>query len=251
MGDPGLEALLEFLKRARGFDFTGYKRASLERRFRRRMDTVGCAGYGDYLDYLEVQPEEFEALFNTLLINVTGFLRDPAAWHVLRDEVLPELLERRDGDQPLRVWSAGCASGEEAYSIAMLLAEQLGPEVYRDRVKIYGTDIDEEALANARSAVYTAKQLDDVPQAMRERYFERADTRFAFRSDLRRTVIFGRNNLLQDAPISRLDLLLCRNTLMYFTAETQARVLRHLHFALGERGTLMLGKSALMLSYRT
>jgi two-component system CheB/CheR fusion protein len=250
MSDPGFEALLEFLKRSRGFDFTGYKRASLERRFNRRMQTVGCKGYGDYLDYLEVHPEEFAELFNTLLINVTSFFRDESAWQALRDEVLPALLERRDDGEPLRVWSAGCASGQEAYSAAMTLAELLGPDLYRERVKIYGTDIDEDALAYARAAIYTAKELDNVPEALRAKYFERAETRFAFRNDLRRTVIFGRNNLLQDAPISRLDLLLCRNTLMYFTAETQARILRHFHFALGEGGALMLGKSEMMLSHR-
>jgi two-component system CheB/CheR fusion protein len=250
MSDPGFEALLEFLKRARGFDFTGYKRASLERRFRRRMDAVGCSSHGDYLDFLEVHPEEFEELFNTLLINVTSFFRDPAAWTVLRETVLPELLEHREDGVPVRVWSAGCASGQEAYSVAMALAELLGPGEYRERVKIYGTDIDEEALSYARTAVYTAKELEGVPEELREKYFDRADTRFAFRADLRRTVIFGRNNLLQDAPISRLDLLLCRNTLMYFTAETQARILRHFHFALGPKGSLMLGKSEMMLSHR-
>jgi two-component system CheB/CheR fusion protein len=250
MNDAGFEALLEFLKRARGFDFTGYKRPSLERRFGRRMQAVGCGSHGDYLDYLEVHPEEFSELFNTLLINVTSFFRDAAAWQALRERVLPELLERRADGEPLRVWSTGCATGQEAYSIAMTMAELLGREDYRDRVKIYGTDIDEDALAYARTAVYTAKELADVPDDLRERYFERSDSRFAFRNDLRRTVIFGRNNLLQDAPISRLDVLLCRNTLMYFTAETQARILRHFHFALADGGALMLGKSEMMLSHR-
>jgi two-component system CheB/CheR fusion protein len=250
VSDAGFEALLEFLKRARGFDFTGYKRASLERRFRRRMGAVGCESFGDYLDFLEVHPDEFAQLFDTLLINVTGFFRDEAAWAVMRERVLPELLARRDDGDPIRVWSAGCASGQEAYTIAMLLAELLGLEQYRERVKIYGTDIDEDALSYARTAVYTAKELEGVPDEARETYFDRADTSYAFRTDLRRTVIFGRNNLLQDAPISRLDLLLCRNTLMYFTAETQARILRHFHFALAPEGALMLGKSEMMLSHR-
>jgi len=250
VSDPGFEALLEFLERSRGFDFTGYKRASLERRFRRRMELVDCTSFGDYLDFLEVHPDEFEKLFNTLLINVTGFFRDDDAWAVMREQVLPELLARRDDDEPIRVWSAGCASGQEAYSIAMALADLLGPEQYRERVKIYGTDIDEEALSYARAAVYTSKELEDVPDGLRDTYFDRADTRYAFRTDLRRTVIFGRNNLLQDAPISRLDLLLCRNALMYFTAEAQARILRNFHFALAPEGTLMLGKSEMMLSHR-
>jgi two-component system, chemotaxis family, CheB/CheR fusion protein len=250
MTDAAFEALLDFLKRSRGFDFGGYKRTSLERRFRRRMEAIDCKSYGDYLDYLEVHPEEYEQLFDTLLINVTEFFRDSSAWDHLREEILPPLLAAKADDEPIRVWSAGCASGEEAYTIAMVLAELLGEEAYRERVKIYATDVDEDALATARQATYTAKQLEGVPQELRERYFEPADQRMAFRKDLRRTVIFGRNNLIADAPISRLDLLICRNTLMYFTAETQGRILRHFHFALRDDGMLMLGKSEMMISHR-
>jgi two-component system CheB/CheR fusion protein len=249
-GDPALEALLDFLKRGRGVDFTGYKRASLERRLLRRLDAVGCTSFGDYLDYLEVHPDEYEKLFETLLINVTEFFRDVPAWEHLRREVLPPLLAAKPGDQPVRVWSAGCSSGQEAYTIAMVLAEALGVEAYRERVKIYATDVDEDALNQARLAVYSAKEIESVPPDLRTRYFERADQRLAFRKDLRRTVIFGRNNLVQDAPISRLDLLVCRNTLMYFNAETQARVLRHFHFALQDAGVMMLGKSEMMISHR-
>jgi two-component system CheB/CheR fusion protein len=249
--DPALEALLQFLKRSRGFDFTGYKRASLERRFRRRMEALGCESFGDYLDHLEVHPTEYEELFDTLLINVTEFFRDPPAWDHLRDEALPLALEGKPADEPIRVWSAGCATGEEACSVAMVLAEALGVEAYQERVKIYATDVDEEALAVARQAVYTPRALQNVPEELRERYFERHDQRYAFRKDLRRTLIFGTNNLVEDAPISRLDLLVCRNTLMYFTAETQARILRHFHFALRPSGVLMLGKSEMMVSHRT
>src|SRR3954471_16055890 len=248
--DPALETLLEFLKRSRGFDFTGYKRTSLERRLRRRMDSVGCQTFGDYLDYLEVHPDEYAQLFETLLINVTEFFRDPPAWEHLRADVLPDLVAAKPLDEPVRVWSAGCSSGQEAYTIAMVLAELLGLDAYRERVKIYATDIDEGALNQARLAVYTAKEIESVPAELREKYFERADDRLAFRKDLRRTVIFGRNNLVQDAPISRLDLLVCRNTLMYLNAETQARVLRHFHFALQDTGVLMLGKSEMMISHR-
>ena len=248
--DPSFGALLEFLKRSRGFDFSGYKRASLARRFRRRMETIEVAGFGDYVDYLEVHPDEYEQLFNTLLINVTEFFRDPPAWEHLRTAPLPEILEaKRDGD-PIRVWSAGCASGHEAYTVAMILAELLGEDAFRERVKIYATDIDEEALEAARHAIYTPKEIEHVPEDLRARYFEHFDQRVAFRKDLRRSVIFGRNNLIADAPISRLDLLICRNTLMYLNAETQARIIRHFHFALGVPGVLMLGKSEMMISHR-
>jgi two-component system CheB/CheR fusion protein len=248
--DPAFEALLEFLKRSRGFDFTGYKRTSLERRFRRRMDAIGCESFGDYLDFLEVHPEEYEQLFDTLLINVTEFFRDPPSWEHLQQAVLPELLASKEDDEPVRVWCAGCATGQEAYTAAMVLSEVLDHDGFRDRVKIYATDVDEEALAIARLGIYSQKETESIPEELRTRYFEPVDQRLAFRKDLRRTVIFGRNNLVSDAPISRLDLLICRNTLMYFTAETQARVLRHFHFALREHGLLMLGKSEMMLSHR-
>src|ERR1044071_9995546 len=214
------------------------------------MEAIECKSYGDYLDYLEVHPEEYEQLFDTLLINVTEFFRDPPAWDHLRDDVLPELLAAKDDSDPVRVWSAGCASGQEAYTVAIVLAEMLGDEAYRERVKIYATDIDEDALSAARLAVYTPKQLESVPEDLRAKYFERADQRMAFRKDLSRSVIFGRNNLVSDAPISRLDVLICRNTLMYFTAETQGRILRHFHFALADHGVLMLGKSEMMISHR-
>jgi two-component system CheB/CheR fusion protein len=249
-GDPAFDALLEFLKRTRGLDFSGYKRTSLDRRLRRRFEAVRCESYGDYLDYLEVHPDEYEQLFEMLLINVTEFFRDPLAWADMQERVLPELLATKADDEPIRVWSAGCASGQEAYTAAMVLAEVLGVEAYRERVKIYATDIDEDSLAQGRAAIYPAKELEGVAPPLRERYFERADQRWAFRKDLRRTVIFGRNNLVQDAPISRLDLLICRNTLMYFNAETQARIVRHFHFALRDGGKLMLGKSEMMISHR-
>src|SRR5262245_12341535 len=114
--DPEFEALLNFLKEQRGFDFTGYKRASLMRRVRRQMDQIGISDYSDYYDYLELHPDEFTGLFNTVLINVTGFFRDPDAWEYLSSSVLPELVARRD-NEPIRIWSAGCASGQEAYSL--------------------------------------------------------------------------------------------------------------------------------------
>src|SRR4051795_9924709 len=247
--DPEFEALLEFLKDSRGFDFTGYKRSSLMRRVDRRMQQLDMASYVDYLDYLQLHQDEFTALFNTILINVTSFFRDPDAWTHLRDVALPQVLSARKPSDPIRVWSAGCASGEEPYSVAIALAELMGPEQFRDRVKIYATDVDEEALVQARHASYPESTVKAVPDELREKYFEQQGQRTVFRTDLRRSIIFGRNDLVRDAPISRVDLLVCRNTLMYFNAETQGQILARLHFALQPTGVLMLGKSEMLLSH--
>ncbi len=135
-------------------------------------------------------------------------------------------------------------------TVALLLAELLGLEEYGDRVKIYATDVDQHALAAARQAEFSRREIEGVPPELRERYFERSDQRYTLRQELRRTLIFGRNNLIDDAPISRLDLLVCRNTLIYFNAETQERILRHLHFALRPTGVLLLGKSETLIAHR-
>src|SRR3954462_3146553 len=249
MSDAPLEILLEHLKQARGFDFTGYKRATLERRIRKRMDEVGVSSYVDYLDYLEVNPDEFAFLFKTVLINVTGFFRDEPAWDALVSEVVPQLLAGMDEEDPIRAWSAGCATGEEPYTLAILLAETLGEEAYVRRVKIYATDVDMETLDHARHAAYSAKDVENLPREILDRYFVRIHQRYVVRPEFRRAVIFGRNDLVQDAPISRIDLLTCRNTLMYFNAETQAHILARLHFALNKRGYLLLGKSEMLITH--
>ena len=246
--DRGLEDLLVFIRDARGFDFTGYKRSSLARRIRKRMQEAGVADYVDYRDQLESSAEEFGHLFNTILINVTGFFRDTETWTFLQREIMPGLLADAEDGREIRIWSAGCASGEEAYSLTIAFAEALGIEDTAKRVKIYGTDVDDEALHDARAGLYSTKALDALPGEMRDKYFEQNGSQFAFRPDLRRRVIFGRHDLTRDAPISRLDLLVCRNTLMYFNVETQSQVIDRFHFACREGGYLFLGKAEMLLS---
>ncbi|GAA4399829.1 CheR family methyltransferase [Tsukamurella soli] len=246
--DLEVERLLEFLRESRGFDFTGYKRTSLVRRIRKRMSDVGVSRYADYRDLLEADADEFQALFNTVLINVTSFFRDVQAWNVIERDVLPELLAAAGPHDEIRLWSAGCSSGEEPYSLAIALAELLGLEQCLNRVKIYATDIDEEALRQARAATYPARSLDAMDPRLRERYFVPGASGFTFRPDLRRRVIFGRHDITRDAPISRLDLLVCRNTLMYFNAEAQSQILDRYYFALKPRGRLFLGKAEMLLS---
>ncbi|WP_420033277.1 CheR family methyltransferase [Streptomyces sp. cg28] len=245
--DEELEELLRFLRDARGFDFTGYKRSSLGRRIRKRMADVGIDSYADYRDQLETNTDEFGALFNTILINVTSIFRDAEAWTYLQREVVPEILAQHGPDEEIRVWSAGCSSGEEAYSLAIMFAEALGLDEALNRVKIYGTDVDDEALRDARAGLYPARNLEPLSAELRERYFEQNGTQFSFRPDLRRRVIFGRHDITRDAPISRLDLLVCRNALMYFNVEAQTQIIDRFHFALREQGFLFLGKAEMLL----
>jgi two-component system CheB/CheR fusion protein len=247
--DEPFEALLRYMRDSRGFDFTGYKRTTLIRRVRHRMAQAGYDTYEQYLDVLQASSDEFSALFNTILINVTSFFRDPEAWDLIAAEVIPRLLAERGPASQIRAWSAGCASGQEAYTMAMLLAAALGPEAFRQRVKIYATDVDEDALAQARAATYDAKAVESVPHDLLDKYFDQVNGHFIFHKNLRRAVIFGRNDLVKDAPISRVDLLACRNTLMYMNAETQRNVLGRLHFALAPAGTLFLGHAEMLLSH--
>ena len=251
--DPELEALLQYLRANRGFDFTRYKRASLTRRIRRRVDDTGTGSYSAYLDLLEAEPGELTALLDTVLINVTSFFRDTDFWDALRTSVVPTLLARRAEGTPLRVWSAGCATGQEPYSLAMLFAEIIGIEQVASRLKIYATDVDEAALTVARRAVYAPHALEGLPDEYFERYFEAVPSDadlYSFNNDLRRCIIFGQHNLVSDAPISRVDLLLCRNTLMYFNSALQREVVQRLHFSVAPDGYLALGKVEMLLGHR-
>ncbi|MBV8959093.1 MAG: PAS domain-containing protein [Actinobacteria bacterium] len=242
--DPQFESLLEYLRDDRGFDFTGYKRSTLMRRIQKRMQIVNVDGFDTYRTYLAHTPEEFTELFNTILINVTGFFRDPEAWEFLAADVLPRVLNGKQPGDAIRLWSAGSSGGQEAYSIAILVCEAIGEERFRNEVKIYATDVDEEALTQARHARYTEAELQPAVSDQRlERFFETSAGQWTFRNDLRRSIIFGRHDLMQNPPISRIDLLVCRNTLMYFTAGAQRRILANFHFALNPTGVLFLGKS--------
>jgi two-component system, chemotaxis family, CheB/CheR fusion protein len=245
------EQLLDFLYQTHGFDFTGYKRSTLTRRVRKRLDDLHVESFAAYLDFLQVHPEEFGVLFDTILINVTAFFRDAAAWDFLRETVIPRIVANNQDGDLIRVWCAGCASGEEAYTLAMVFAEAIGVDAFRRQVKIYATDVDEDALQAARNGSYALKDLHGVSDELREKYFETRGQRAIFHAELRRSVIFGRHDLVHDAPISRLDLLTTRNTLMYFTAEAQKRILTRLHYALNDNGFLFLGRAEMLLTHNS
>jgi two-component system, chemotaxis family, CheB/CheR fusion protein len=242
-----LNDLLQELAERRKLDFRGYKQTTLERRFRRRMFQLDVGDYASYAEYIRSHPDEVNQLLNTLLINVTEFLRDPPAWEIVRHEILPSLLKQIKPGHSFRAWSAGCASGEEAYSIAMLLAEHFGSRIQDYDVKIYATDIDEEALSSARRGEYSLDQLRRLRPEWRAKYFHGKET-FRITREIRRLVIFGRSNLAQDAPISHVNLLVCRNVLIYFDSPLQNHILARFHYALEPDGVLFLGKSESQLT---
>lgn len=248
---PDLDQLLAFLQNTRGFDFGAYKQTTVQRRLTKRMSVVGVDNYHDYRNYLDGHSDEFAALFDTILINVTSFFRDKDAWDYVAERVVPSILSNRPNPEPIRVWCAGAASGEEAYTIAMLFAEAMGAQNVRDRLKIYATDADEHALNQARLAAYDAAAIESVPESFKNKYFDRVGNAAEVRPELRRSVIFGRHDLVQDAPISHLDLIACRNTLMYFTSEAQEKILTRFHFGLNQDGFLFLGKAEMLLTHTT
>jgi chemotaxis methyl-accepting protein methylase len=238
-----LEDLLNYFSQVHQVDLTGYKRSTLMRRTLVRMQRVGVKHYQGYLDYLQQQPDEVTHLLNTLFINFTYFFRDSLVWDYLADQVIPQIIANKAPNEAIRVWSAGCASGEETYSLAMLLAEALGVEQFQRRVRIYGTDVDRDAILQARRGHYSAHAVEAIPAALQEQYFERKDDAYCWRQDLRRSIIFYAHNLMQDPPLPHIDLLVCRNTLMYFTLDAQIRALVRFHFGLQQHGFLILGQA--------
>lgn len=244
--DYAIEALLDYLRQSHNFDFTMYKRPSLIRRLEYRMQMISVESYSDYLEYLKEQPKEFTFLFNTIEINFTGFFRDPEAWNYIAKTLIPRIIASKSESEPIRVWSAGCASGEETYTLAILLAEALGVEQYQARVQIYATDIDTEALNQARQASYTSNQVEGVPSTFLERYFQQSAECYIFSKDLRRSIIFCRHNLIQDAPMAKIDLLVCRNVLIYFNTKGQIKTLARFYFSLKDSGFLFLGMSEIL-----
>ncbi len=247
---PEFEALLTHLKHKQGCDLTGYKRSSLIRRFRRRMEEINIDNYQSYLQYLEYQPEEYLALLDQVLINVTSFFRDRDAWDYLATHIIPKIIDNKQPDEPIRVWSAGCASGQEIYSLLMLLAEALGIESCLRRVQCYATDVDESALKQARQGTYSTEDITHLPPQLLEKYFRASEQGYTFHSSLRRKIIFGQHNLTKDAPMSKIDLLMCRNVLIYFNLETQTSILTRFHFALKSTGFLFLGKAETLINHR-
>jgi two-component system, chemotaxis family, CheB/CheR fusion protein len=242
-----LGQLIEELANNRNLDLRGYKTTTLERRIRKRMAEVNSRTYSEYLDRIHQDTREIDSLLNIILINVTEFFRDPPAWEALRTNVLPAMLRRLEPGDSFRAWCAGCASGEEPYSLAIQVSDFLREKLSDYDIKIYATDIDEEALATARRGEYPVDCLRRLRSEWRERYFS-SGSRVRINREQRRLVIFGRSNLMLDAPISHCQLIICRNLLIYFDTATQKQILARMYYALEPGGVLFLGKAESKLS---
>jgi two-component system, chemotaxis family, CheB/CheR fusion protein len=235
--------MLALLRTRAGHEFRGYKRTTLMRRIHRRMGLCNVERLDDYEDHLRRNPGEVSALVKDLMINVTGFFRDPDAWEALDEGVIAPLVREREPGQSVRVWVPACATGEEAYSIAMLLAERAEAAQKSFDVKIFATDTADDNLSPARHGLFPGTIERDVSQERLRRFFDPVGESYQVKKELRDWVVFAPQNLLKDPPFSRVDLATCRNLLIFLEEEAQREVLALLHFALREGGHLFLGNA--------
>jgi two-component system CheB/CheR fusion protein len=238
-----LATIVDLLRSKTAHDFTEYKQGTLQRRIERRMTAaqIGIEDFGRYAAMLLQDPGELDLLASDCLINVTNFFRDPAVFHYLATEILPGLVARLLPDRTLRIWVAGCSTGEETYSLAMLCREAIAAAHCQVKLQVFASDVDPGAVAQAREGVYPASIVTDVSAARLERFFCREEDGYRVLPELRGAVVFTVQDVLSDPPFSRLDLVSCRNLLIYLRPEAQARVISLLHFALRDRGVLLLG----------
>lgn len=239
--ETGLKPFLDLLRTHAKHDFHGYRRPTLLRRLHRRMGLAQVDGLGDYLELLRQRPDEVGALARDLLIHVTSFFRDPAVWDALAEEVIEPLVAGRQAGAPIRAWVPGCATGEEAYSLAMLLHERLAAAGDPAPLRVFATDVVEDVLARAREGLYADTLLAGLSPERRARFFTSESNGWRISQGLRDSVVFARHDLLTDPPFSHLDLISCRNVLIYLEPETQRRLLAILHLALAQGGHLLLG----------
>ena len=238
-----LNRIFALIQAATRVDFRGYRRATIRRRITRRIIQQRHEGLEAYISDLESNKTELLALCEDLLINVTSFFRDPEVFLALDKEILPRLLHKRSSDLPLRVWVPGCSSGEEVYSIAMCLIEANARRSAPVPIQIFGTDISERAIVMARTATYAENQITNVSPERQARFFTRVENGFQILKSVREMCVFARQNLLVDPPFSRLDLISCRNVLIYLESALQRQVAATFHYALQPNGYLMLGLS--------
>ena len=246
-----LHGFLQDLQEQTGIDFTTYKRPTIRRRLERRMAATRSANLLEYARFVRGHPDERQRLISAFLVKVTEFFRDPEMFDYIREDLLPKIAEEsRKAGREVRIWSAGCATGEEAYSLGILVAEVLGATQSELKVRIFATDLDGEAIGFARRGIYPASALEGVPKVLQDRYFSRSGSDFEISKEIRALTVFGQHDLGQRAPFPRTDLILCRNVLIYFTPELQRRALQSFAFSLRDGGYLVLGRAESVSPYR-
>ncbi len=237
------------LKKVSNVNFTHYKQTTILRRMERRMMLTRKDTLSDYVDFLFESPEEVRILSKEVLIGVTNFFRDPDFFQCLKEKVIPEIVNRNAGEEPIRVWVAGCSTGEEAYSIAILFSEVMEALKRKRDIKIFATDLDAEAINTAGKGVYGDNIVDSVSTVRLSRYFTRRNNTYTINRDIRKMIVFSPHNVFQDPPFGRLDLVSCRNMLIYFQPVLQNDLFAIFHSALRDGGFLFLGKSEAIGSY--
>src|SRR6266849_413863 len=242
-GDPQLKDSLHLLRAANGVDFSDYKPATVKRRILRRMALHKAGELKDYVQFLRLHPAEVEALYGDMLIKVTSFFREPDAFEALKTEVFPTILKHRSPEEPVRVWVPGCSTGEETYSQAIALLEFLGNRRADIPVQLFGTDLSQGSIEKARAGIYPESIAADVSPERLRRFFVKVEGGYRINKTIRDVCVFARQNLLQDPPFSRIDVISCRNVLIYLGPVLQRRIMPVFHYALKPRGFLMLGRS--------
>jgi two-component system CheB/CheR fusion protein len=235
-----MQKISALIRAQTGNDFSLYKTSTVRRRIERRMNVHQINNINQYVRYLQENSNEIDLLFKELLIGVTNFFREPDAFAVLKENVIPLLLKTKKGRDPIRIWVVGCSTGEEAYSIAIVLRECLDDLKPKGnfKIQIYATDIDKEAIDLARQGTYPANITADVSAERLERFFTKEDENYRIRKEIRDLIIFAPQNILTDPPFTKLDMLSCRNLLIYLNAETQKKLLPLFHYSLGPGGFL-------------
>ncbi len=238
-----LAEIFELLQIHSGVDFASYKHATIERRMQRRMSQLGLNRLTDYLIYLQAHPTEIEKLYQDLLISVTSFFRDPEAFRLLKEGVLPQIVQNHSPKSPIRIWLAGCATGEEVYSVAICLLETIADLKLQRQIQIFATDVNAMSIEIARTGIYRENIIKGISPERLQRFFVPVDGGYQISKSVRDLCVFAKHNLCSDPPFSRLDLIVCRNVLIYFGSALQRKVMQTLHYGLKPAGFLMLGTS--------
>src|SRR5450631_800938 len=241
--EEGFKKILSLLRIRRGVDFTYYKQTTIRRRITRRIALSMLSSVSEYLNYLKENKPELDILYQDLIIPVTSFFRDPEIFQFVREKLLPALLKNNQRTKIIRVWVAGCSTGEEVYSILICIHEYLGEKAPALKIQVFATDISEIAIAKARTGIYKKSEVASLSESRLKEFFTKTNDGFQVNKNIRDACIFAFHNYLKDPPFANIDLISCRNSLIYMDPYLQKNALRTFHYALREQGFLLLGKS--------